>query len=749
MNPGLISTLGFRPLTRSLYFNKMLLMKWINTPKLSKEAWVFIFLAITSAAVLFNCVDLVPRVDNNFFFSNADPQFKDEISISRLFKRKDSLLIINAAGTIRSRKYLQKVNDLSESLLHLEGIVGVKSIARGPSSLEDALKGPLWNRLLISKDGKSTNIIVFLNDSLSQTVIPKIEKLTLEFSQNDFHLIMSGPPYIVELISRHLLKDIRVFSLLVLVIFAIIILFIFRSTGILWGSVISCISASMWTLMIAHMLGIKIGLLTANLATIVFVLTMSHIIFLTYNWKYVCSQNGTAPPVEKAIHLTFSPSFWSMMTTLLGFMSLLSVPAQPLRELGASGVAGALVAITVSYGVYPTFLRLVEPSLSKNNMLDRYQEKMGNFLEKRKQQAVIGIFILFFVAMPGIWKANTDPSLISFFTKNSKLERGLTYIDHHGGSSPLILVVKTATGEKLDTERSYKKLWDLQHSLERYREVGSVVSLPVMMAEAKRNFLASLVSWEGLLNILRQPQFDGIAKSFITDDHREGLFLLRMNESNRKTSRLEVIERIKRTIYAHGFVDVLVGGIYSLQGHLAKLVASSIIFGLGQLILIFAFIAWVISKSMRITFAILLSICVIPVIVLGMVGWLHIPLDIISAPACNIALGLGIDSMIHMVRAFRQQKIKNIEDIEAWANVRHRFWQPVLTFTLVMVLGFGIFSFSEFPSTQRFGMAVVFGALIASMTALFVMPLTAQLYSSSSQVSAKSFGVLPTKKSSS
>ena len=50
------------------------------------------------------------------------------------------------------------------------------------------------------------------------------------------------------------------------------------------------------------------------------------------------------------------------MTTLLGFLSLLSVPAQPLRELGASGVAGALVAISVAYGVYPAFLRLVDPS---------------------------------------------------------------------------------------------------------------------------------------------------------------------------------------------------------------------------------------------------------------------------------------------------------------------------------------------------------------------------------------------------
>jgi predicted RND superfamily exporter protein len=702
------------------------MMKQPVNLQLSKEAWIFIILTIISAIVLFKYVNLVPRVDNNFFFSDTDPQFQDENSISHQFKRKDTLLIINAAGNIESEMYMQRIQKLSDALLKLRGIVEVKSITNGPNGVKNALKGPLWKRLLISKDQASTNIVVFLKDSFSRETIPAIEKLIPEFSSSDFHLIMSGPPYIVELVSRHLLKDIRVFSLLVLIIFGAVILLIFRSSGILLGSMISCISASMWTLMIVHTLDIKIGLLTANLATIVFVLTLSHIIFLTYNWKYVYSQSPDKNPVEEAIHLTFSPSFWSMLTTLLGFFSLLFVPAQPLKELGASGVTGALVAISVAYSVYPAFLRLVEPSASKNNSLDRYQTKVEQFLEKRKKSTVIAIFSLFILALPGLWMANTDPSLLSFFTKNSAVEHSLTYIDHHGGSSPLILVIRTATGEKLDTEESYHQLWELQLALEKYKEVGSIISLPVMMAQAKQSFLASLLPWNSLLDILQGRQFNGIARSFITDDHREGLFLLRMNESNRKIPRLKVIEEIRNIVSAHGFILEKTGGIYNLQGHLANLVASSIIFGLGQLILIFTLIAWIISRSIKIAFAITLSICVIPVIVLGVVGWLRIPLDIISAPASNIALGLGIDSMIHMVRAYKRLNHRNNQDAKAWSNIRHRFWQPVLTFTLVMILGFGIFMFSEFPSTQRFGAAVVFGALIASMTALFVMPTTAQ-----------------------
>ncbi len=702
-------------------------MKKSHLSRLNKETWIFLTLTILSALVLFKYVNLVPHVDNNFFFSNSDPQFKDEILISRLFVRKDTLLIINATGPIESLAYIQKVTDLGQALVKLSGITCVKSISRGPKNIQDALQSPLWQRLLIARDYKSTNIIVLLQDSFSDAVIPKIEKLVSQYSSPDFRPIMSGTPYIVELISRHLLKDITLFTLLALIIFGVVIFLIFRSRGILLGVIISCMSASIWTLMIIHILGIKIGLLTANLATIVFVLTLSHIVFLTYNWKHSCSQTQSPDHVEEAVHLTFSPSFWCMSTALLGFLSLLLVPAQPLKELGASGMVGSLVALGVAYGIYPAFLRLVDPLSSKNNRLDRYQEKMERFLEKKRKLIIFSILALFLMALPGLWRANTDPSLLSYFSKNSEIEKGLTYIDHNGGSSPLVLVIKMASGERLDTDKAYGQLWELQTSLEQNPAIGTVLSLPVLMAESNRTPFASLLSWRWLLDALKEPQFDKIAKSFITEDHRKGLFLLRMNESNRTIPRLEVIHEIKKVVDAHGFTTELVGGIYSLQGHLSKLVASSVIFGLGQLIIIFSLIAWIVSRSWRIALAITSSICVIPVIVLGTMGWLRIPLDVISAPACNIALGLGIDSMIHMVRFYRRQASRNKDTDMLWQTTRHRFWQPIITFTLVMVLGFGIFTLSDFPSTQRFGTAVVLGTLIAALTALFVMPSLSQI----------------------
>src|ERR1041385_4693309 len=125
---------------------------------------------------------------------------------------------------------------------------------------------------------------------------------------------------------------------------------------------------------------------------------------------------------------------------------------------------------------------------------------------------------LLILALPGLWFVNTDPSLISFFNKNSRIERGLTYIDKNGGSSPLLLVIKTADGSKLDNDHAYQQLWKLQHALEQNPQVGTIVSLPVLMSEVRRFPLASFLSYGWLLDILKKPQFNEIARSFITDD---------------------------------------------------------------------------------------------------------------------------------------------------------------------------------------------------------------------------------------
>jgi uncharacterized protein len=695
---------------------------------LSKETGAFFILTILLISVLVKYVDLTPYVDNNFFFSSEDPHYQADNEISKLFTRKDSQIIISVTGDIFSSDYKNKIRQFSDLLLTFDNVTGVKSITRGPNNINDAIKSPFWRRLLVSKDRKSTNVIVILEELATKDLIPKIENLTSVLRAEDFQIRISGFPYIAELIRRNLQKDLEVFSLLALLFFGIVVAFIFHSWRILLGMIVSCATACSLTFMITHLLEIKIGILTANLATIIFILTLSHIVFLTFNWKNIHQPNSPHySSVDEAIKITCPASFWSMVTTLFGFLSILFVPAKPLRELGISGAMGTLIAFIVAYSIYPSFLRLKESShLRLDRSIKHYFHVLFSIVEKRRFLVVICVLALMIVTLPSLRHIDADPSLIAYFAKDSEIAEGLEYIDRNGGSNPLVIVLKTKSGETLNTNKVYRQLWKLQRDLENHSDVGTIISLPTLMAEGKRSHFGFFLIWEWYLEALEKPQYDRIARSFITEDRRYGLFLLRMNELNRTSNRLEVIDELKQIINAQNFTPHLVGGIYALQGHLSNLVVYSLIYGLGRLIILFTIIAFVISRSLRIALAMTLSIGIIPVCILGGIGFLGIPLDIIAAPAANVAISMGIDAMIHMVHAYHRLSDPKMSDSKNWIIVRKQMWEPIITSMFIVSAGFGIFFFSSFPPTQRFGGSIVLGTIIAALSALYIFPLIAE-----------------------
>jgi len=262
----------------------------------------------------------------------------------------------------------------------------------------------------------------------------------------------------------------------------------------------------------------------------------------------------------------------------------------------------------------------------------------------------------------------------------------------------------------------------LQESLENDSDVGVAVSLPVLLAEGKRTPLAFFFTLEGLLQIMENPKYDRVSTSFVTKDRLRTHFFLRMRESDRSVTRAEVIQRIQSIVSNTGFEPEILGGIYVLQGELSRMIATSLFKGNSMLLFLFIFIAYIVSRSNKITLAMVFCLASIPICILGIAGHLGIPLDVISSPAANIAIGMGIDSMIHMVIVMRRYLDKKMGFWQAWLNARKELLWPVVSSVCIIGAGFGIFNFSLFPPTQRFGMAVVFGVILSVPITLFVLP---------------------------
>ncbi len=685
----------------------------------------FVFCLLGFVAFLFRSVDLVPHVDSDFFFSSQDTQLQADIKISKAFPEgSPSLLILSAMGKIQSPLYVDKIHSLSNTLLKLPELTAVKSITHGPSDIDDAFASPLWKRLLLSEDGRSTNLIILMNNESLQESISKIEKILADFDQTDFQLKISGVPYIVEQIRKNLWHDLKTFSLFAGLLFGVILFLVFRSFIILLGTLVSCLLSCMLTLIIAQAFQLKMGILTANLMTIVFILTLSPILFLTFNWKNIDEylEKSSTHPILQTIRITFKGSFWSMLTTFLGFLSLLNVQAKPLRELGVLGSIGTLVAFLCAYLIYPVFLSLLEPSFNQNTQ-GHDSKNVSRFLKGKYGKVVAFLICASIFISLGFKKLNTDPSLLTYFAPQSALRESLEYIDKNGGSSPLKLVVKDAQNQKLNTKQAYQKMWNLQNELEKNPYVGVVISLPVVMAEGKRAGMAFLLTWEGLLK--KMGEHVQLVKNFITDDRQFAYFLLRMKESHLNVSRTEVMKQIETIVQNCGFDLEMKGGVYLLQGKLAQLVVSSLIYGLAGLFLVFAFISLIISFSIRTSLAIIFSLLMIPGVILGLNGFLNVPLDIICAPASNVALGMGIDAMLYTTIAARRFRKHGLSSWDAWIKARSSQCKAILSSALIVSFGFGIFAFSSFPPTQRFGLSIVVGTFVSCAASLFVLPFLA------------------------
>src|SRR5437016_2821521 len=278
----------------------------------------------------------------------------------------------------------------------------------------------------------------------------------------------------------------------------------------------------------------------------------------------------------------------------------------------------------------------------------------ARFWSRRFVPLSAGVVLVSFGLGLGLMRLNTDPNLLDYFKPHQEPRDGLEYVDHNGGSNPLTLVIAAADGSKLNTSEAYDNMWSLQNSLEDHNGVGTVISLPVLIAEGKRRPLAFLVSKEHLLKVMEEPKHERVARTFVTHDRTEAAFYIRMEEHGRVKPRVEVVNDLRSIVRQHGFKPVLVGGIYRLQGELARLVESSLVTGLFWLNVLFAAIALIVARSIRGAAAMILSLCLVPLCMLGGVGILGVPVDIISAPATNVCIGMAIDSMVHLVFGVRR-----------------------------------------------------------------------------------------------
>ena len=669
-----------------------------------------------------NYVELTPQISADFFFSKDSKIYRDDASIYRKFKVGDSIIVTLPSGDITTPEYLRFVELLSDELATVDGITSVQSITHGPPDIKSAFQNPMWVRFLDTSSRKNSLIVCFIDNNKVRSIVAKVKRIVRKKTYRGNTIYVSGIPYIIEEIRRMLSHDMKQFVAGATLVSSIVLLIIFLSFFVTLGAMITALAAAALTLVIQQRVGVPVGILTANLGAIVYVLTTSHIVFLTSNWRH---DRHEAKNIRLAstITNTLPASFWAALTTVFGFASLIFVEARPLQELGVGGTIGTLCAFALAYLVYPIFLRFSSIGLNKK------KGKKPKFFLPFKSGVGIPLAILLVIGAGlmgwvGVRKVNTDPSLLTYFKQKQSIYQGIRAVDRFGGSNPMNFVISHRDGLKLKNKKTYQQMMDLQNDIEAHPSVGNVLSLPILMAESQTNWLARLLPWGSILTILSRDQYGNIARGFVTEDFDQALYMIRMRETGRTIERTRIINQLMAKPKKHGFKLDIVGGPYYMQSELAQKIKKSMKQGILALLLLFTLIIFLLSLSIPITFFAGLSIVATTLVFLGCIGWFEIPVDIISSPAVNIVLGMAVDGMIHIILAARRMSEAkgHRTDRDGWVMAIKSQGQGVLISSVVIAAGFSVFYLSNFPPSQRFGLEIVFGTLVAMVMTLLVLP---------------------------
>ena len=301
--------------------------------------WVMLVIAGVLFALVATFVDLRPVVDENFFFSTSDPGIQQTKKIEHQFPSQPEVILTVSSRDISSSRYLGRIQKLTQRVHSIGGASAVKSLAEGPKSFEDAIKSPFWSRLLIATDRKASNVIIFMKGRHTETPIRKLEQIVHELDAHDFRIHIAGPPYVVEMLRRSLEHDFRYFTLTAIVLFGLTMAVLFRSVRLFVGMLCTCASAVLLTLLLQSTLGHKIGILTVNLGTIVFIVALSHLVYMTFNWQTLADRAhriGKESPylARDARRMTFSPSLWSMVLRVIRLCQLADCTGETVARVG-------------------------------------------------------------------------------------------------------------------------------------------------------------------------------------------------------------------------------------------------------------------------------------------------------------------------------------------------------------------------------------------------------------------------------
>ncbi|MHC4241182.1 MAG: efflux RND transporter permease subunit [Planctomycetota bacterium] len=587
----------------------------------------------------------------------------------------------------------------------------------------------------------------------------------------DAELFLGGVGMIADDMITFIKKDLKVFGLGVLLFLILMLFIIFRRKRWIFLPILCCLVSVVCMIGLLGWFGWEVTVISSNFISLQLIITLAIVIHLIVRFRELLVQNPQAPTrqlIFDTVRFKLKPCVYAVLTTIAGFASLVLCEILPVITFGWMMIAGLIVSLTVTFLLFPAVLILMPRVKLHGKQEWRFSltSILARFTARRGAMIVVISGLLLVGSLVGISRLDVENCFIDYFHKTTEIYRGMKVIDQQlGGTTPLDIVIdfeqtdtqvtpdETVATESEDASDEFdefdefdeydeaatdEKYWFNSAKMERVKTVhnyldslpesGKVLSLATLLEiTEKLNSGKPLDSLELALLYSETPdEFKTILlKPYVSVEHNQVRFWVRVRDSEKSLKRNELLKKIEKDLTGMMELNeenIHLSGMLVLYNNMLQSLFDSQILTLGITVLLLTGMFLVLFRSLKIALIALLPNVLSVAVVLGVMGWLNIPLDMMTITIAAISIGIAVDDTIHYIHRFKDEFDKD----RSYINTMHRCHRSIghaMYYTSVtIIIGFSILAMSNFIPSVYFGLLTGLAMLIALLGALTLLP---------------------------
>ncbi len=645
--------------------------------------------------------------------------------------------------------------------------------------LNEFAKSPIYSDQIINENKNITSIIIFLNENskslnlkenknlyLSQgkyyTIKTEIDKERNELikkirniinnSNKDFTYYLGGVEMISSDVISYVKNDILTFSLIVLLIIILILFIIFKRVKWVFAILFTSISAVYLSIGLAGFINFEITAVSANFLSLMFVLSISMNVHIMNNYL----QRDIK--IIENFKMMFWPCFYTFLTTIVAFVSLIISDIKPVIDFGIIMIIALLIVLISSFVILPLIVSFFSKEEKSYSLNLSFLKSFYPFAYKNSKY-ILGLNILiFFISLYGITNLNVENSFIKYFKKNTEIYKGMYLIDNElGGTTPLDVILKFKNDDQIidatikaeedddleieddffldDLFEEENNIWFTNEKIETIKfvhqylesriEIGKVTSIYSLIDTANQINKSDLSMFE--LSVL----YNEIPINYKTDlidpylnVEKNMIKISTRVKDSKDIKRNDLINDINSFLLNEfdNLEEFKVNGLLVLYNNMLKSLFSSQIKSLGFVILAIFIMFVILFRSLKLSIIGIIPNILASTFILGLIGLLKIPLDIMTITIAAISIGIAVDNTIHYIYRYKENLKLGINHSEMIEKTHLTVGNAVLITSIAITTGFLTLCLSNFVPTVYFGLFTSLAMIFAMIGVLITLP---------------------------